>query len=97
MSAASQSERLAFGPNLRRARLRRGVSLESISSVTNVPVALWEGFEDNDLSAWPPGVLARTFVAQYAHAVSEITGRSMGRWTVKRAAASSFWLRSEKA
>lgn len=167
VSSASQSERLAFGPNLRRARLRRGVSLESISSDTNVPVALWEGFEGDRRRSttlrqlastldqptvwtddWPAererradcraahaqqlherrrarrGRIARAavdlaFIAAIAsatatvfrrpvatetlaiglvyYAVSEITGRSMGRWTVKRAAASSFWLRSEKA
>lgn len=63
--------REAFGPNLRRLRLRRGVTLESIAAVTNVPVPLWEAFEDNDLYGWPSGVLARAFVAEYARLIGE--------------------------
>jgi transcriptional regulator with XRE-family HTH domain len=63
--------REAFGPNLRRRRLRRGVTLESIARVTNVPVPLWEAFEDNDLYGWPSGVLARSFVHEYARLIGE--------------------------
>jgi len=63
--------REAFGPNLRRLRLQRNISLESIAEATNVPVPLWEALEDNDLYGWPSGVLARTFVAEYARLIGE--------------------------
>jgi transcriptional regulator with XRE-family HTH domain len=61
----------AFGPNLRRLRLQRNVSLESIAQATNVPVPLWEAFEENDLNGWPSGVLARAFVSEYARLIGE--------------------------
>jgi transcriptional regulator with XRE-family HTH domain len=63
------SERDTFGPRLRRERERRGISLETIASVTNVSIELWKGFEANDLSRWPKGLFARSFVRDYAKAV----------------------------
>ena len=35
----------AFGPNLRRIRLRRGISLDELSARTNVSAELWEAME----------------------------------------------------
>jgi transcriptional regulator with XRE-family HTH domain len=63
------SERDTFGPRLRRERERRGISLETIATLTNVSIELWIGFEQNDLSRWPKGVFARAFVRDYAKAV----------------------------
>lgn len=63
------SERDTFGPRLRRERERRGISLETIATLTNVSVDLWRGFEENDLSRWPKGLFARSFVRDYAKAV----------------------------
>jgi transcriptional regulator with XRE-family HTH domain len=63
------SERDTFGPRLRRERERRGISLETIASVTNVSIELWSALEQNDLSRWPKGVFARAFVRDYAKAV----------------------------
>ena len=63
------SERDTFGPRLRRERERRGISLETIASVTNVSIELWKGFEANDFSRWPKGLFARAFVRDYAKAV----------------------------
>jgi hypothetical protein len=63
--------RSAFGPNLRRIRLHRDVSLDMIARATNVPAPLWEAFEENDLHGWPSGVLARAFVAEYARLIGE--------------------------
>lgn len=63
------SERDTFGPRLRRERERRGISLETIATLTNVSIELWQGFESNDLSRWPKGVFARAFVRDYAKAV----------------------------
>jgi transcriptional regulator with XRE-family HTH domain len=63
------SEREAFGPNLRRIRIQRGVSLEQIAAATKVNVALWAGLERNDFSRWPAGIYASGFVRDYARAV----------------------------
>jgi len=59
----------AFGPNLRRARLQRGISLEGLAETTRIPADLWRGLEGNDLSRWPSGIFARAYVRQYAVAV----------------------------
>jgi transcriptional regulator with XRE-family HTH domain len=63
------SDRDTFGPRLRSERERRGISLETIASVTKVGVELWEGLERNDFSRWPTGIFARAFVRDYALAV----------------------------
>jgi transcriptional regulator with XRE-family HTH domain len=59
----------AFGPNLRRLRLQRGITLEQISKQTNVPGELFAGLESNDFSQWPVGIYARAYVRQYAYAI----------------------------
>jgi transcriptional regulator with XRE-family HTH domain len=61
--------RNAFGPNLRRIRLQRGVTLEQIANATKVARDLFEGLERNDFSRWPTGIYARAYVRQYAYAV----------------------------
>ena len=63
------SPREAFGPNLRRLRLERGVSLEEIAHSTKVIVSLWAGLARNDLSRWPPGIYARSYLREYARAI----------------------------
>ncbi|HEY3045588.1 MAG TPA: helix-turn-helix transcriptional regulator [Vicinamibacterales bacterium] len=60
------SEREAFGPNLRRLRVQRGISLESIAGATKVHTDLWAGLERNDFSRWPAGIYARAYVRAYA-------------------------------
>jgi transcriptional regulator with XRE-family HTH domain len=59
----------AFGPNLRRIRLQRGISLEQIARATRVDAELLEGLERNDFSGWPTGIFARAYVRQYAYAI----------------------------
>ena len=63
------SERESFGPRLRAERERRGISLETIASVTKVGADLWDGLERNDFSRWPSGIFARAFVRDYARAI----------------------------
>ena len=63
------SDRETFGPRLRAERERRGISLDTIASVTKVGVDLWEGLERNDFSRWPSGIFARAFVRDYAKAI----------------------------
>jgi transcriptional regulator with XRE-family HTH domain len=60
------SEREAFGPNLRRVRVQRGISLESIAAATKVHTDLWAGLERNDFSRWPAGIYARAYMRAYA-------------------------------
>ena len=59
----------AFGPNLRRLRLQKKVSVEEIATSTKIAASLFEGLEKNDFSRWPSGVYARAYVRQYAIAV----------------------------
>lgn len=63
------TDRETFGPRLRAERERRGISLETIATVTNVSAELWDGLERNDFSRWPSGIFARAFVRDYARAV----------------------------
>jgi transcriptional regulator with XRE-family HTH domain len=77
------SEQAAFGPNLRRIRIQRGVSLEQIAASTKVSAALWAGLEKNDFSRWPTGIYARAFVREYAAAIGvdrETTVDDFCRW-----------------
>jgi transcriptional regulator with XRE-family HTH domain len=63
------SGREAFGPNLRRVRIQRGVSLQHIAAETNVSEVLWAAMERNDFSRWPNGIFARSFIRDYAKLV----------------------------
>jgi transcriptional regulator with XRE-family HTH domain len=63
------SDRDTFGPWLRSERERRGISLDTLASVTKVNSDLWEGLERNDFSRWPSGIFARAFVRDYARAI----------------------------
>jgi hypothetical protein len=60
------SEREAFGPNLRRVRVQRGIGLDAIAAATKVSVDLFSGLERNDFSRWPTGIYARAYVRAYA-------------------------------
>src|SRR3982751_3855089 len=63
------SEQDTFGPRLRSERERRGISLDTLVTVTKVGSDLWIGLERNDFSKWPSGIFARAFVRDYARAV----------------------------
>src|SRR5438093_6447226 len=63
------SDRETFGPRLRSERERRGISIETIVTVTKAGADLWIGLERNDFSKWPSGIFARAFVRDYAKAV----------------------------
>jgi transcriptional regulator with XRE-family HTH domain len=58
-----------FGPNLRRIREQRGISLGQLSEQTNVDIELWAAMERNDFSRWPSGIFARAFVREYARTI----------------------------
>ena len=59
----------AFVTRLRRYRERSQVSLDEIATLTRVKRELLEAFERNDLSEWPRGLYARTWVRTYARVV----------------------------
>src|SRR5918994_6303329 len=65
----AMSDRQTFGPRLRRERERRGITLDTIATVTKVSADLWDGLERNDYSRWPSGIFARAFVRDYARAI----------------------------
>jgi transcriptional regulator with XRE-family HTH domain len=77
------SGREAFGANLRRARLQRGVTLEEVAATTNVSKTLWAAMERNDFSGWPNGIFARAYLRDYAKMVGvdpETTVDEFCRW-----------------
>jgi hypothetical protein len=65
------SEQHAFGPNLRRVRMQRGITLDQISNSAKINAELLAGLERNDFSRWPTGIFARAFVRAYAKAIGE--------------------------
>jgi len=62
-------EQETFGPVLRAARERRGVTLKQLAAETKLSVELWEALEDNNLARWPKRVFARSYVRDYAERV----------------------------
>ena len=59
-------EKATFGPVLRAARERKGVTLKQLATETKLSVELWEDLEDNNLSRWPKRIFARSYVRDYA-------------------------------
>jgi transcriptional regulator with XRE-family HTH domain len=59
-------EKETFGPVLRAARERRGVTLAQMADDTKLGVELWADLEDNDLSRWPRQIYARSYLREYA-------------------------------
>jgi transcriptional regulator with XRE-family HTH domain len=77
------SGRDRFGPNLRRIREQRRISLPQIADTTNVDIELWAGMEANDFSRWPSGIFARAFIREYARVIGvdpESTVDEFCRW-----------------
>lgn len=73
----------AFGPNLRRLRIQRGITLEQIADETKVSAALWDGLEHNNFDRWPTGIFARAYVREYARLIGadpETTVDDFCRW-----------------
>ena len=58
-----------FVIRLRRHRQRNRISLEEIAIETNVKPELLEALEKGDLSGWPRGLYARSWIRAYASAV----------------------------
>jgi hypothetical protein len=58
-----------FTTRLRRHRERSRTTLAEIAHATRVKPELLEGLEQNDLSAWPRGLYARSYIRAYAAAI----------------------------
>ena len=63
------TDRRGFGERLKRQRERAGITLETISRTTKVPVSLFARLEAGDASRWPPGLFARAYVRSYAEVI----------------------------
>jgi len=53
-------EKATFGPVLRAARERKGVTLRQLAAETKISMELWTALEENNLARWPRQVFART-------------------------------------
>jgi transcriptional regulator with XRE-family HTH domain len=62
-------ERRAFCKRLKSARESAGLTLEAISEVSKIQVAVLAGLERGDLSRWPGGIFRRSFIREYATAI----------------------------
>ena len=62
-------EKETFGPVLRAARERKGVSLKQLAAETKLSSELWEALEENNLARWPKRIFARSYVRDYAERV----------------------------
>lgn len=77
------TEQDAFGPNLRRQRVHRGVTLEQIAAATKIGRDLWAAMERNDFSRWPGGIYARAYLRAYALEIGadpDVTVDEFCRW-----------------
>ena len=59
-------EKQTFGPVLRAARVRQGVTLKELAKETKVGVDLWAALENSNVSRWPKQVFARSYIRDYA-------------------------------
>lgn len=59
----------AFGPRLRVARERAGITLEAIARSTKIKQSLFQELENNDISHWPAGIFRRAFFREYLAAI----------------------------
>ena len=57
----------SIGATLRSERLRRGLRLEQVAAATKIRLHLLEAMEYDHFDLLPRGLLARSFVRQYAH------------------------------
>ncbi len=79
----SASAKEAFGVNLRRARLKKGVALDKIARDTRIGIEHLEALERNDFTYWPRGIYARSWIRSYAQSVGvdpESTVDDFCRW-----------------
>jgi flagellar biosynthesis protein FlhG len=70
LEAEAEEEQQGFdGPRLRRARLRRGIDIDEIATVTKVRTTYLECLEEGRFEDLPARVYVRGFVGAYARAI----------------------------
>jgi transcriptional regulator with XRE-family HTH domain len=75
--AAAALARAAFGAQLKEARERRGITLDTIAARTKVNESLFAALERGDLSRWPAGIYRRSFFRAYVDAIGVPGGTSV--------------------
>lgn len=65
----SDESRTEFGPLLRHAREKRGMSLQQVAATTKISARVLDALERNDPSKLPGGIFSRAFVRAYAKEV----------------------------
>jgi cytoskeleton protein RodZ len=65
----ADESREEFGPHLRQAREKRGMSLQQVAATTKISARVLEALERNDPSKLPGGIFSRAFVRAYAKEV----------------------------
>ena len=63
------ARRQEFGPRLKAARERRGISVDEIGRGTKVSPSLLHALERGDVSRWPKGIFRRAFFRDYVSAI----------------------------
>ena len=71
---------MEFGPHLRRAREKRGLSLQQVAATTKISARVLEALERNDISKLPGGIFSRSFVRAYAREVGLDPEETVGRF-----------------
>ena len=61
--------RATFFADLGAARQAKGISLEQIAASTKINISLLKALENSDLSRWPKGLFARSYLRDYLRAV----------------------------
>lgn len=65
----NDESRTEFGPLLRHAREKRGMSLQQVAATTKISARVLDALERNDPSKLPGGIFSRAFVRAYAREV----------------------------
>lgn len=64
-----KADRDTFGPQLRRERERRGITLKGIAASTKIKESLFADLERGDFSKWPQGIFRRAHLCAYVSAM----------------------------
>lgn len=65
-SVGVRLDKETFGPVLRAARERRGVTLRQLAAETKISSEQWAALEDNNLERWPKQLFACSYIRDYA-------------------------------
>jgi transcriptional regulator with XRE-family HTH domain len=78
--AAARELRHQFCTQLRAARERKGISLQTIAEATKVSEGLFTDLERGDVSRWPTGIYRRAFFREYAAFIGQPGDSTVGEF-----------------